>query len=77
MPMTGAGLKAAIDAVSFDEPEISADETGEEYRMRLLSLEDGNREKLLDALIDYIKANATVTGTCPAGGGPLTLGRVT
>lgn len=37
--------------------------------------------KLAKVLVTYIKANAivstTVTGTCPVGGGPLTLGQGT
>lgn len=43
-----------------------------------------NADEALDALVDALYEiinelliNATVVGTCPSGGGPLTLGKIT
>jgi hypothetical protein len=32
---------------------------------------------IANAVVDQLKTNAVVLGTCPAGGGPLTLGTIT
>lgn len=77
MALSGADLKAAIDAVSFDMPDINPGESAAAYRTRVEGLVDGNRLKACNAIIDYITGNAVVTGTCPAMGGPLVGGSVT
>ena len=73
----GQAIKDAVDAVSFDAPDAGAGESGEDYRARLITLQDGNREKALDALgealVDYITGNLTIVAMAPPGmaGGPL------
>lgn len=68
MPLTEASLKAAIKA-ALNDTEAAAKEE--------LDAKDVLAAKLAKAIIDELKENAVVIGTCPPTGGPLTGGRIT
>ena len=64
MPLTAAGLKAALvnelSGASYDSRGDAPEGSG------FLSADrDEALEKLAAAVIDYFKANAVVTGQCP------------
>lgn len=66
MPMTPSGLSSAIAAQleSMGDP-LASSPTLADFCL-----------KLATAIVEYIQASATVTGTAPSGGGPIADGKV-
>lgn len=75
MALSASGLSSAIVAQLNSQSPTGTEQGG--------TTGAAERKKFADAIatavVDYLKANTVVTGTCPAGtaGGPLADGKVT
>lgn len=73
MALTAAGLKSAIVAQMNSASATGTTDQG----VAGSAQRDAFAGAIATAVIDYLKSNTVVTGTCPSGGGPLAAGLIT